>query len=93
MTEGALAAVRAEICGPASTELALKGAFHEAMAGYGINHPTYEGAFCATPRAPGPGAPPTAPPPLRTVSDRPGAGGRRACYGIGRGALRRLRGR
>jgi len=26
----------------------LKGRFQEAVCGYGINHPTYEGSFCAT---------------------------------------------
>jgi Xaa-Pro aminopeptidase len=67
ITEGALAAVRAELR-PGVTEVSLKCRFHEAMAGYGVNHPTYEGVFCATPRARGEGAA-DGPPPLRTLSD------------------------
>jgi Xaa-Pro aminopeptidase len=49
MAEGALTAVALELR-PGVTEFELKGAFQEAVCAYGINHPTYEGAFCATPR-------------------------------------------
>jgi Xaa-Pro dipeptidase len=49
MAEGALTAVAHELR-PGTSELELKGAFQHAVCAYGINHPTYEGAFCATPR-------------------------------------------
>jgi Xaa-Pro aminopeptidase len=71
VTEGALAAVR-EALRPGATEVSLKCRFHEAMAGYGVNHPTYEGVFCATPTAVGvdsTGGPAAGAPPLRTLAD------------------------
>jgi Xaa-Pro aminopeptidase len=57
MAEGALTSV-ADSLQPGTTELELKGRFQEAVCAYGINHPTYEGTFCATPRAGAADAPP-----------------------------------
>ena len=50
MTEGALVAARAELR-PGVREVALKAGSTRRCAGYGVNHPAIEGAFCATPRA------------------------------------------
>ncbi len=57
MAEGALTRVGDDLR-PGTSELALKGEFQQAVCDYGINHPTYEGSFCATPRAGDVGAPP-----------------------------------
>ena len=70
MAEGAVTAV-AHAVQPGITELTLKGAFQDAVCRYGINHPTYEGSFCSTPRTGDAGAPPL----RRIPTDRPfGAG-------------------
>jgi Xaa-Pro dipeptidase len=70
MAEGAITRV-ADALRPGTTEHALKGAFQSAVCGYGINHPTYEGTFCATPRTGTADAPPL----RRIPTDRPvGAG-------------------
>jgi Xaa-Pro dipeptidase len=77
MAEGALTTVAGE-ARPGVTELALKGAFQDAVCTFGINHPTYEGTFCATPKEGDAGAPPL----RRIPTDRPlGAGELVALHG------------
>ena len=64
MTEGALAAIRADVR-PGATEQAVKGRFHEEMTRFGVNHPAWEGTFCSTPRD----ARASDPAPLRLLPD------------------------
>lgn len=77
MAEGALTGA-AQSLRPGVTEFAMKGAFQDAVCRYGINHPTYEGTFCSTPRSGDASAPPL----RRIPTDRPiGAGELVAMHG------------